>query len=178
MHKTPTWALLVIIGWEVRRGWTPMYHVLTKASELVPCSLLPHWNSMRFFATGSLYDSGSKIRPCTGEVQTRHEYCNLYVTMLWLRHVRAGTVKFPESWLWTLLLRQKIHHFFFSQTRATRFKYLPEVCPCMLKYSALQVMQWFSHILDVFTPKIRRKFFYFNIFMNQNKGPLLTCSDR
>ena len=28
----------------------------TKASELVPCSLLPHWNSMRFFATVSLYD--------------------------------------------------------------------------------------------------------------------------
>ena len=31
----------------------------TKASELVPCSLLPHWNSMRFFATVSLYDSNS-----------------------------------------------------------------------------------------------------------------------
>ena len=28
----------------------------TKASELVPCSLLPHWNSMRFFATVSLSD--------------------------------------------------------------------------------------------------------------------------
>ena len=28
----------------------------TKASELVPCSLLPHWNSMRFFATVSLYE--------------------------------------------------------------------------------------------------------------------------
>ena len=27
-----------------------------KASELVPCSLLPHWNSVRFFATVSLYD--------------------------------------------------------------------------------------------------------------------------
>ena len=27
-----------------------------KASELVPCSLLPHWNSMRFFATVSLYE--------------------------------------------------------------------------------------------------------------------------
>ena len=29
---------------------------LNKASELVPCSLLPHWNSMRFFATVSLTD--------------------------------------------------------------------------------------------------------------------------
>ena len=28
----------------------------TKASELVPSSLLPHWNSMRFFVTVSLYD--------------------------------------------------------------------------------------------------------------------------
>ena len=28
----------------------------TKASELVPCSLLLHWNSMRFFATVSLSD--------------------------------------------------------------------------------------------------------------------------
>ena len=29
---------------------------VTKASELVPCSLLPHWNSMQFFATVSLSD--------------------------------------------------------------------------------------------------------------------------
>ena len=33
----------------------------------------------------------------------------------------------------------------------------------MLMYSALHIMQWFSQILDVFTPKIRRKFFDFNI---------------
>ena len=26
-------------------------------------------------------------RPCTGEVQTRHEFWNLYVTMLWSYHV-------------------------------------------------------------------------------------------
>ena len=40
-------------------------------------------------------------------------------------------------------------------------------------------MQWFSHILDVFTLKIRRKFFDFNIFMNQNKRRLhKTWSDR
>ena len=30
-----------------------------KASELVPCSLLPHWNSMQFSVTVSLYDSNS-----------------------------------------------------------------------------------------------------------------------
>ena len=49
----------------------------------------------------------------------------------------------------------------------------------MLMYSALHIMQWFSHILDVFTPKIRRQFFDFNIFMNQNKRRLhKTWSDR
>ena len=65
-----------------------------------------------------------------------------------------------------------IHHFFFSHTWGTRFKYLPEGCPYMLMYSALHKMQWFSQILDVFTPKIRRKFFDFNIFMNQIKRRL------
>ena len=33
----------------------------------------------------------------------------------------------------------------------------------ILMYSALHIMQWFSHILDVFTPKIRRNFFDFYI---------------
>ena len=66
---------------------------------------------------------------------------------------KAGAVKFPKSWLGTLPLRQKIHHFFFSHTWGTRFKYLPEGCPYMLMYSALHIMQWFSHILDVFTRK-------------------------
>ena len=51
-------------------------------------------------------------------------------------------------------------------------KYLPEGCPYMLMYSALHKMQWFSQILDVLTPKIRRKFVDFNIFMNQNKRRL------
>ena len=35
--------------------------------------------------------------------------------------------------------------------------------PYMLMYSALHIMQWFYGCLDVFTPKIRRKFFDFNI---------------
>ena len=90
-----------------------------------------------------------------------------------------AAVKFPKSWLGTLPLRQKIHHFFFSHTWGTRFKYLPEGCPYMLMYSALHIMQWFSHILDVFNPKIRFKFLDFNIFMNQNKRPIhKTWSDR
>ena len=58
----------------------------------------------------------------------------------------------------TLPLRQKIHHFFFSHTWGTRFRYLSEGCPYMLMYSALHIMQWFSHILDVSTLKIRQNF--------------------
>ena len=75
-----------------------------------------------------------------------------YVLALW---------NFQKSWLGTLPLRQTIHHFFFAHTWDTCFKYLPEGCPYMLMYSALHIMQWFSHILDAFTPKIRRKFFQF-----------------
>ena len=71
-----------------------------------------------------------------------------YVPALW---------NFQKSWLGTLPLWQKIHHFFFYHTWGTRFKYLPEGCPYMLMYLALHIMQWFSHILDVFIPKIRRK---------------------
>ena len=78
--------------------------------------------------------------------------------MLWWRH-EHGAVKFPKSWLRTLGYRPKIHHFFFSHTWGIRFKYLPKGCPYMLMYSALHIMQWFSGCLDVFTPKIRRKFF-------------------
>ena len=116
---------------------------------------------------------------CTSEVLIRHKYCNLYVTMLWLCHKRAGKVKLPKSWLYTRLLWQKIPHFSFSHTWGARFRYLPEVCPYMLMYSALHIMKWFSHILDVVTPKIRWKFSDFNIFMNQNKRRLRkTWSDR
>ena len=72
-------------------------------------------------------------------------------------------LKFPKSWLWTLGYRQKIHHFFFSHKWGTRFKYLSKLCPYILMYSALHIMQWFSHLLDAFTPKIKRKFFNFYI---------------
>ena len=83
--------------------------------------------------------------------------------MLWLDHIRAGTVKFPKSWLWTLGCWQKRYHFFFSHTRGTCFTHLPKLCPYMLMYSALHIMHWFSHILDVFTPKIWWKFCDFYI---------------
>ena len=46
----------------------------------------------------------------------------------------------------------KKHTTFSFPIYGARFKYLPEGCPYMLMYSALHIMQWFSHILDVFTP--------------------------
>ena len=72
-------------------------------------------------------------------------------------------LKFPKSWLRTLGYRQKIHLFFFSHKWGTRFKYLSKLCPYILMYSALHIMQWFSQVLDVFTPKIKRPFFDFYI---------------
>ena len=88
--------------------------------------------------------------------------------MLWLDHICASTVKFPKSWFCNLLCQQKIHHFFFSQTWGTHLNYLPERCPYMFMYSALHIMQWFSHILDVFTPKN----FDFNIFYESKQMSL------
>ena len=72
-------------------------------------------------------------------------------------------LKFPKSWLWTPGYRPKIHHFFFSHKLGTRFKYLSKLCPYIPMYSALHIMQWFSQVLDVFTPKIKRPFFDFHI---------------
>ena len=90
--------------------------------------------------------------------------------------IRSRTCRHFEiskSRLWTLPCRQK--HLFFSDIWCARLKYLPEGCPCMLfMYSALHViMQWFSHILDVFTLKIRQNFFDLYIFMNPNKSDKL-----
>ena len=69
----------------------------------------------------------------------------------------------PKSWLRTLGYRQKIHHFFFSHMWGTCFIYLSKLYPYILMYSALHIMQWFSRVLDVFTPKIKQKFFNFYI---------------
>ena len=83
--------------------------------------------------------------------------------MLWWRH-EHGAVKFPKSWLRTLGYRPKIHHFFFSQKWDTRFKYLSKLCPYILMYSSLHIMQWFSHSLDVFTPKINENYSIFTFY--------------
>ena len=104
-----------------------------------------------------------KFAPCTGQSSTRHEYCNLYVYYVVITSRTCRHWNFPKSWLRTLGYRQKIHHFFFSHKWGTRFKYLSKLCPYILMYSALHIMQWFSQVLDVFTTKIKRPFFDFYI---------------
>ena len=108
--------------------------------------------------------AGSKIRdpvPAKFKHVTNIVICTLlccdYVTYV-------PALKFPKSWLWTLGYRQKIHHFFFSHKWGTPFKYLSKLCPYILMYSALHIMQWFSHLLDVFTPKINENFSIFTFY--------------
>ena len=76
---------------------------------------------------------------------------------------RTWHCEISKNLTWNPRLSAKIHHFFFSHKWDTRFKYLSKLCPYILMYSALHIMQWFSHSLDVFTPKIKRKFFDFYI---------------
>ena len=82
--------------------------------------------------------------------------------------IRSCT-KFPKSWLWTLLCRQKIHPFFVFHTWVTRLKYLPKGCPYILMYSALHIVQWFSKFEMCSPRKSDKNFFDFKIFMYQNK---------
>ena len=58
---------------------------------------------------------------------------------------------------------KKYTTFSFPTNGALRFKYLSKLCPYILMYSAFHIMQWFSQVLDVFTPKIKRPFFDFYI---------------
>ena len=121
--------------------------IWNKASELVPSSLFPRWNSMWIFARGALYDSSSlaEVRFATLYQQSSS---TSWILKLVCYYVVIGSQcvlarwNFQKSWLWTLLCRQKIHHLFFSHTWGARFKYLPEGCPYMLMYSALHIMQW------------------------------------
>ena len=50
--------MILVVGYTGVMFQNVLFEVVApaKASELVPCSLLPHWNSMRFFATVSLYE--------------------------------------------------------------------------------------------------------------------------
>ena len=97
--------------------------------------------------------AGSKIRdPVTAKF--KHVTNIVLCTLLCCDYVTyVPALKFPKSWLRTLGYRQKIHHFFFSHKRGTRFRYLSKLCPYTVMYSALHIMQWFSQLLDVFTPR-------------------------
>ena len=107
--------------------------------------------------------AGSKIRnPVPAKFKHVTNIVTCTFTMLWLRHVRAGT-EISKKLTSNLGYRQKIHHFFFSHKWGTRFKYLSKLCPYILMYPALHIMQWFSQVLDVFIPKIKRPFFDFYI---------------
>ena len=84
-------------------------------------------------------------------------------TMLWLRHVRASTEISKKLTSNPRLSAKNTPTFSFPTKWGTHFKYLSKLCPYILMYSALHIMQWFSQLLDVFTPKIKRKFFDFYI---------------
>ena len=83
--------------------------------------------------------------------------------MLWLHHVRAGTEISKKLTSNPRLSAKNTPLNFFSHKWGTCFKYLSKLCPYILMYSALHIMQWLSHLLDVFTLKIKRKFFDFYI---------------
>ena len=90
--------------------------------------------------------AGSEIRdPVPAKFKHVTNIVTCTCTMLWLRHVRAGT-EISKKLTSNLGYRQKIHHFFFSYKWGTRFKYFSKLCPYILMYSALHIMQWFSQV--------------------------------
>ena len=133
---------------------------------------------MPFFVTGSLYDSNSvEVVKFAALYRQSSNTSQILLLVRCYVVIRSRTCRHCEiSKKLTLnptLSAKYTPLFLLSDIWATRFKYLPEVCPYMLMYSALHIMQRFSHILDVFTPKIRQKFSDFNIFL-ELKQTLLT----
>ena len=137
----------------------------TEASKLVPDSLLPHWNSMWFFHDGITLrldlNGGSKIRdplPAKFKHVMNIVTCMLpccdyvtYVPALW-NFQKADFKPHPVGKKYTTFLLSDMSH---------SLQIFAWGMPYMLMYSALHIMQWFSHILDVFTLKIWWKFFWF-----------------
>ena len=124
--------------------------------------------------------AGSKIRD---PVPAKFKHVTNIVTCMllccdYVTYVPA--LKFPQSWLRTLGYRQKIHHFFFSHKWGTRFKYLSKLCPYILMYSALHILN--AVVLSAFRcdhPENQTKIFRFLHFMNRNKCRLhKTWGDR
>ena len=126
------------------KRWSFHYHVMAKASELVPCSLQctsPLEFNAIFRDGFSLWHeltAGSKIRdsvPAKFKHVTNIVICPLLCCDT-SRYVPA--LKFPKSWLRTLGYRPKIHHSFFSHKWVTRFKYLSFVSYAPI-YSCIQL---------------------------------------
>ena len=125
---------------------------------------------MQFFARGSLYDISSPIwnkihNPVPAKF--KHVINIVTCTLLWCNVMTyVPALKFPKSWFWTILCQPKR---LFPIHGVLAWNICLRNAPCMLMYSAVHIMQWFSDCLDVFTLKIGQFFFYFYIFMNQNK---------
>ena len=120
----------------------------TKASELV-CNFPIGIQCCDGFTLRLDLTAGSNI--CNGEVH----YCNLYnvvMTRTW-RHLLTSNPRLSAKNTPLFLFPQMGHS----------LQIFVKLCPYILMYSALHIMQWFSHSLDVFTPKIKRKFFDFYI---------------
>ena len=160
--------------------------IKTKASALIPGSLFLRWNSMRFFARGSLYDKSSvnEVRFATLYRQSSNtsrilKLVRYTISDLLIRSRTCRHCEISKKLTLNPTLSAKNTPLFLFPYMGTRLKYLPKGCPYMLVYSALHIMQWFSDCLDVFTTKCRRKNCRFYIFMNQSKCRLhKTSSDR
>ena len=61
--------------------------ILNRLLRLCLCLCLCSEFAKSLICHNKRYIQLSQSRPCTGEVHTRHEYWNLYVTMLWSYHI-------------------------------------------------------------------------------------------
>ena len=145
-----------------------------RASELVPGSIFSRWNSMRFFARRSLYDTSSmnEVRFATLYRQSSNTSRILKLVRYYVV-IRSHTCRHCEiSKNLTLnptLSAKNTPLFLFPYMGCSLKIFAQEMPGYMLIYSALRIMQWFSDCLDVFTPNIRQKFSDFYIFMNRSK---------
>ena len=138
-----------------------------KASELVPSSLFPCWNSMRFFARGSRYDTSSpggsnNILTCTS---------------LWSR--TCCHCEIPKKLILNRTKPAKNTPLFLFPYMRHSLKLFPWEMPLhahVFSFTHNAVVLWLFRCVH---PKIQTKIFNFDIFMNQNKCRLYkTWSDR
>ena len=122
-----------------------------------PGSLLLLYNSMWFFREGPLFNllfRTGDLRLCAGKVQLCHEYCNLYVTILWLDQVRACTGTFHFFPLFFFLYNRAYnasenkHPFSSYWTWCCGQKYLHSESPAC-SCSSIQLYIWCSGSLMI-----------------------------